>query len=324
VFYRKRDACVEWRDGNQIQAGKTNVFIMDWSDHPEKTEEWYQKRRQKATGDGLLHVFAREIERNYAASVEGVIIKPEWVQAAIDAHIHLDFESTGSYVSGLDVGDEGLDTNAQSIVRGPILHFLDEWAQGDTGTTARRAVTNCQRFLKESSARLDFEYDCIGVGAGVKSETNRLRSDNVLPKNMKVFPWHAGAAVKDPGHRVVRGDKESPLNKDFYQNFKAQAWWSVARRFENTYRARYEKDFAWVPDDLVSLPTKLGGIILKLAKELSQPVMVKSSSLKLMIQKKPDGAKSPNLADSYIMANYPATLGQQPTISTIGPVVING
>lgn len=320
LFYRRRDAGVEWEPGQKIVEGKTNVFIMDWSQHPEKTKEWYLKRRAKAKAEGLLHVFAREVERNSAASVEGVIIKPEWAEAALDAHIHLGFESSGPHISGLDVADEGLDSNAQTIRQGPICKFLDEWAEGDTGATARRAVTNCEPFIR-SGSKLEFEYDCIGVGAGVKAETNRLKEDGKLPKQITIVPWNAGAGIINPGERVIPDDIETPLNKDFYQNFKAQAWWSIARLFENTYRARYEEGFVWEPDDLVSIPSDLP-LARKLVKELSQPVMVRSSSLKLLIQKKPDGARSPNLADSFIEAYFPAPHPVEPSVAIGGITVV--
>src|SRR5260370_4116191 len=74
VFHRKREAGVDWEPGQPIVKGKVNVFVMDWSDHPEKTKEWYNTKRKKAEDEGLLHVFAQEIDRNYSASIEGIII----------------------------------------------------------------------------------------------------------------------------------------------------------------------------------------------------------------------------------------------------------
>ena len=77
-------AAYEWEPGTPAQRGKTNVFIMDWSDHPEKTQAWYKEREERAIDEGLLHIFRQEVDRNYAASVEGVVIPAEWVKSAID------------------------------------------------------------------------------------------------------------------------------------------------------------------------------------------------------------------------------------------------
>lgn len=327
IFYRKRDSGIEWGSGDQVYKGITNVFVMDWSHHPEKTEAWYLQRKTKAKADGLSHVFAREVDRDSAASVEGVIISPEWVKAAIDADQKLGFDDSGGWASGLDVADEGVDVNAQIIRKGSVLRFLDEWGERDTGLTARRGITNCKTLVPDGD-HLEFEYDCIGIGAGVKAETNRLAEKGKIPKGWIISPWSAAARVLNPNDRVVETDnnidRKSPRNKDFFQNFKAQAWWIVARRFENTYRARYEEGFEWTPDMLVSLPSSLPVKLLgKLMKELSQPVMAKSGTLKMMIKKTPDGAKSPNLGDAYVMAYVPAKK-EEALISTTGFMIIGG
>jgi phage terminase large subunit len=91
VFHRRREAGQEWQLGRPIAKTSANVFIMDWRDHPAKTQAWYDERKAKALSDGLLHIFAQEVDRNYAASVENVVIPPDWVRAAIDAHIKLGF-----------------------------------------------------------------------------------------------------------------------------------------------------------------------------------------------------------------------------------------
>jgi hypothetical protein len=44
-FHRSREAGVEWAVGQPVHKDRMNVFIMDWSDHPEKTQEWYEQRK---------------------------------------------------------------------------------------------------------------------------------------------------------------------------------------------------------------------------------------------------------------------------------------
>ena len=300
VFQRKREKGLDWEPGQAVVKGRTNVFVMDWRDHPTKTEEWYEERRRKAEDEGLLHKFAQEVDRDYAASLEGVIIPAIWVQAAIDAHIKLGFDDSGAWAAALDVADEGGDTNALAKRKGVILKSVREWGERDTGVTARRAVAEC-----EGLGAIDLQYDCIGVGAGVKAETNRLADEGLLPKGVHLVPWNAGAEVLYPDKRVIDGDRDSPINKDFFQNFKAQAWWALRRRFETTYRALHDPDFTWLPEELISLPSDLP-LIRKLTAELSQPTVIQSSRLKLMVDKRPEGTKSPNIADAVVMAFYPA------------------
>lgn len=301
VFDRRREAGAEWAAGSGVVKGRTNVFVFDWRDHPAKTQAWYDQRREKAINDGLLHVFAQEVDRDARASLEGVIIPALWVRAAIDAHKVLGFDDSGGWAAALDVADEGGDLNAFAARKGVVLKVCHDWGARDTGQTARIAVDECA-----SLGTIDLQYDCVGVGAGVKAETNRLREEKLLPRGLRLVPWNGGAAVRDPDGRVIPGDHESPLNADFYHNLKAQAWWQLRRRFELTWRAVSGKLFGWNADDLISLSSDIPQL-RKLEKELSQPTASKSvSKLKLIVDKKPDGARSPNLADGVVMCYWPA------------------
>lgn len=301
VFHRRREAGVEWT-GGPAAKGKTNVFVMDWRDHPAKTQEWYDSRRAKFEADGLLHVFAQEVDRNYAASVEGVIIPADWVKAAIDAHLALGFADDGGWCAGLDVADGGGDRNALAKRRGVVLRSVEEWGERDVGATARRAVDACRGL-----GPIELQYDSIGVGAGVKAETNRLSDEGLMPAGVGLVPWNAGAAVLWPDEHVEAGDRQSPLNKDFYGNLKAQGWWQIRRRFERTWRARNEPGFTWKAEDLIALPKDLP-LLRQVEKELSQPTARKDGKMRLIVDKMSEGARSPNLADSIVMAFWPAKI----------------
>jgi phage terminase large subunit len=78
VFDRKIEAGVYWSPGQVPIQGRTNIFVLDWSDHPSKTKEWFEQTRAQAIAEGMQHIFAQEVERNRSASVEGTIIPGEW------------------------------------------------------------------------------------------------------------------------------------------------------------------------------------------------------------------------------------------------------
>ncbi len=304
VFHRKRENGYEWSPGDPVQRGKTHVFIMDWRDHPAKTTTWYEERKAMATDAGLLHVFAQEVDRNYAASVEGVVIPAEWVRSAIDAHIKLEWKETerDPCYAGLDVADGGGDRNALAIREAAILREISLWGERDTGVTTRRALDGVQPYGRKKR-RVHLQYDSIGVGAGVKSESNRLKDDDLFPKFVSIISWNAGAAVLNPDDRVVEDDDESPLNKDFYRNLKAQAWWQLRLRFERTHRA-VTQGVAYDQMDLISLPSTLPQL-RSLEKELSQATMSKDTRMRLLIDKLGEGQRSPNLADAVVMCYWP-------------------
>jgi phage terminase large subunit len=303
VFHRRREAGADWVPNTRARADKTNVFVMDWRDHPHKTQAWYDQREAKARDDGLLHVFYQEVDRNYAASVDGIIIPAAWVKSAIDAHVVLPwFEEDGGWSAALDVADGGGDRNALAARKGVVLRELKEWGERDTGLTARRAVDNVL-----GRGDIEVQYDCIGVGSGIKAEINRLDDEHLLPEGIRFIPWDAGSGPKDPDEHVEAGDEDTPLNKDYYQNLKAQGWWQLRRRFERTHRAVTE-GIRFPVDELISLPSNLPKL-RELQKELSQPVQGKSTRMKLLVDKMPQGTRSPNLADAVVMCYFPVTSG---------------
>jgi hypothetical protein len=299
VFQRKVESGVHWEPGKEIKSGETRVFILDWKDNPFKNKAWYDKRKSKAEREGLLHIFAREVDRDTTAAVEGIVIKSEWVKAAIDAHKKLKINIEGETFGALDVADEGIDNHSLGIRKGILLLFCKEWFVGDVGQATGKALFHCKQ--KKTGV---FLYDSIGVGAGVKSEVNRLKRRDIIDNKMKIVPWAASGKVLYPEARVIKNDKESPKNKDFFANLKAQAWWKAARRFENTFKA-VEQGQSFDVDELISLDSKGVEDIHKVVKELSQATYSINGAGKMVINKQPKGTKSPNKADSIIMAFWP-------------------
>ena len=298
VFARRREAGYEWSPGAPVIENTTRVLIMDWREHPLKTQEWYEKRKEKAKREGLLHIFAQEVDRDYSAAVVGIAIPPEHVKAAIDAHVHLKFEDDGNIFAALDVADEGTDNHALTIRKGVVLKYLDEWPQGDGGEATRQTIGICQKY-----GTYVLLYDSIGAGAAVKSEINRLVNVENVKLGFHVLKWGASEKVLKPKKHIIEDDPQTPLHKDYYENLKAQAWGEVARRFEKTYRARYE-GVKYAPGELISLPSSLHKLH-KLVKELSQPIANYSKNGRLLIDKAPNSQKSPNLADSLVMNYWP-------------------
>jgi len=299
VFYNRRMAGIVWSRDAEIPLGKTRVFIFDWRDNPLKTQAWYDEKRKKWEDDGLLHIFAQEVDRDYASSVAGVIIPNAWVKAAIDAHVKLKIKEDGIRMAGLDVADDSIDRdkNAISVRFGIVLKHCSSWGGVDTGVTARNALLVC----KEHGVTL-MNYDCIGVGAGVKGETNRLIEEAKAagtPLTIDIEPINVGLPPDGPEQRLIPGDHQSPKNEDFFENLKAQAWWALRTRFEKTYKT-ITQDIIFPHEDLISIDSTIP-TLHELTLELSQPTRKASGKGKLMVDKKPQSGKSPNLADSVML-----------------------
>ena len=310
VFHRRRENGVIWSpDVKDYPFGFVRVFVADWRDHPLKTQEWYDARKARYEREGMAHIFAQEVDRNYAAAVSNTVIPYQWVEASIDAHIKLPWFAEAleahkdDWYAGLDVADEGNDRNALTLRQWVIWREVQEWGERDPGISARKAVLAC----REHKGHISCQYDCIGVGSGVKTEYNRLTTDEgvISAHEIPFIPWNAGASVLNPFDRIIPDDNESLQNKDFFDNLKAQAWWSIRTRFYKTFKAVTE-GVRYNPDELISIDSRIT-LLEQLKKELIQPTVGHSSRLKLLIEKKPDGMRSPNLADSGVMAFFPIT-----------------
>lgn len=313
VFHRRREAGVEWQPGRKIDDGYTQVFVIDWRDHPEKTQKWYDDRKAKYEREGMLHIFAQEVDRNYSAAVQNTIIPYEWIVACVDAHKKIKWKDdkgviqTGlsdeqignNYLAGLDVADEGVDRNARSLRQGIVWRDVEEWGERDTGVTTRKMVAGCKKFKG-----IRVQYDVIGVGSGVKAEFNRLVEENIINRGIiNLVPWNAGAGVQNPYEHVIPDDEESPMNKDLFGNMKAQAWWSIRSRFYKTFK-NITEGVLYPVDELISLDSTMK-LLHQLMKELAQPTRGENGSLRTIVNKKPQGMKSPNLADAGIMMYFP-------------------
>lgn len=304
VFHRRREAGTEWTPGAEVSKVSANVFIADWRDHPGKTQEWYDQRRAKAEADGLLHIIAQELDRDYSAAVTGTVIPLEWIRASIDAHIELEWyeddEPDGLWGGALDVADNdgSGDRNAAAARKGPVLMEVDEWGDRDTAITARKGVS----FFSDKGP-ISVQYDPIGVGSGVKAEINRLGDEDLMPEGMKFIAWNAGDPPQNPNDPVIAGDDESPLNGDFYMNLKAQGWWELRGRFYRTWRWRTGKA-VYTPDECISISSKIPKL-RQLEKELAQPTASKGARMKMIIDKTPKGTRSPNMGDVVMMVFWP-------------------
>lgn len=277
-------------------SGKIKVFTFHWRDDPRKDDAWYAKQ----VNDLDPVVVAQEIDINYSASVEGVVIPSAWVQAAIGAHVKLGIEPTGIRRGAMDVADEGSDKNAFAGRHGFLLDFMESWSGkgGDIYGSVVKAFSICDERSYEG-----FDYDADGLGAGVRGDARVINEARHEQGKRRIddTPFRGSGSVFEPEGEMVKERK----NKDFFANAKAQAWWALRLRFQATYRAVAE-GMEFNPDDLISIDPALPELA-PLTMELSQPTYTINQVGKIVINKAPEGTKSPNLADAVMICYQPAT-----------------
>lgn len=274
----------------RMHNGRARKFTFHWRDNP----RFSQKDYDKFLDDWGSVITAQELDINYQASVENVLIESQWVQAAIDAHVKLGITPTGVKSGALDIADQGIDKNAYAGRYGILLKCCEQWSGkgSDPFASVERAF-----LISDMNAITEFRYDADGVGAdgsGASRKINDAREERHI-KRIRVTAFRGSAKVIEPKREMVSGRK----NEDMFENLKAQSWWALRTRFVKTYR--------WIvegkpcdPSDIISINSSIPELA-RLSRELSQPVHGMSKSGKMLIEKQPSGTQSPNLADAIMM-----------------------
>lgn len=283
-------------------SGKIPVFVFDWRDDPRKDQSWYDKTCDLINDPVVI---AQEIDRDYNASVEGIVIPQIWAKSAVDAHLKLGINVSGIRIGGLDVADEGADMNAFCGRHGILVEHIEEWSgkNSDIYKTVERTFRICEE--KDYNSVLN---DADGLGAGVRGDARKINENRTANKVPTIpFQEYRGSGevvnkTKEVFGRVYDGTGKGRTNEDYFLNYKAQSWWNLRSRFQATYKAVNGGEFN--PEDIISISSKIPNLSMYLS-ELSQATYSQNNTGKIVIDKKPDGAKSPNKADATVIAFAP-------------------
>ena len=278
----------------KCRNGKISLFVFSWRHDPRKDDAWYEK--QNAELDPVT--VAQEIDMDENASTEGIIIPNAWLQACVDAHIKLKLHVTGQRRGTLDIADEGKDSNCFVGSHGIVVEYVESWS--GKGDDIFGSVEKCFDIC-DLEGYDGFEYDADGLGAGCRGDARVINQQRALlgMPELVVEGWRGSAAVQNPEREFVPGRK----NEDYFANAKAQGWFELRRRCQNTFRA-VTMGADYNSDEIISFSSGLAEL-QPLLTELSQPTYLKNSIGKMLVDKKPDGAKSPNRADGVMMRFAP-------------------
>lgn len=244
--------------------------------------------------EGFAHTWLGE----YEDIGSKVVIPAAWVRAAIGLGERLGIEPSGKTYAALDVAgaEDGGDENCLAMRKGAALLSLESWNGLDTSLTTQRATRLA------AHADVGF-YDSVGVGEGVTGEWASMCRRGEQPRGFQWHPWSGGATPLRPDERIEPRDPRSPTNRDQYANLKAQGWFALRKRFENAFKAANGREYD--ADMMITLPPDAPWL-RQLEEEICQPQHKTSGAGKTMVDKQPDGSRSPNKADAVMMAYWPA------------------
>lgn len=235
-----------------------------------------------------LWVWEGECNGNY----EDAIVKPEWFNAAVDAHNVLGFDPVGLKRAGYDVADEGEDAKALTLAHGSVITSIESWDNGDVYDATSLVFDKAMGFDADV-----LTYDAVGVGTAVKVQLK----DRIGVKKLEVTPFSGGETPRDPKDVPY---EDGRTNRDVFKNLRAQFVWRMRERFERTYRA-VEKGVYTDPADMVSICSDIPHLS-EIRAELCRVQRKRGNNNFIQIESKKDmrarGVPSPNRFDSTYMA----------------------
>jgi len=258
---------------------------------------------------------------DYLDEVEGTIIKPEWVDAATDAHLlpHLEaaFKPHGVKKVAHDPFDDGNDAGGFASMHGSIITQVKSKTSGEIDEVMDWAADLAIQYGADW-----FIWDGDGMGTGLKRQVSTAFSGKNV--NFHMFRGSLSGIGQDNAKKTYmptdfdsRKDQQTKLKTyaDTFRNNRAQYYTLLADRFYNTYRCVVRGEYV-DPDDMISLNSEGIDNIMDLKSQLCRiPRKPNGSGLIQIMSKaemKSNGIDSPNEGDSVMMLMFTPTQKKAP------------
>lgn len=284
------------------------IVVINWRDNPwwndeqEALRAWDYENKPRTVYDWIW-------EGKFNDTVDGAIIKPEWFDAAIDAHkidrLKKAFEPHGAIVAAHDPFDDGEDAGGYAVRHGSIIKKVKSKRKGEIDEVCDWATGEA---IKDGADC--FVWDGDGMGTGLKRQV----SDAFLGKhiNYHIFRGSLSGSAQDNADEIYMPDAgdEKTQPKTYAETFKnnrAQYYIELARRFFNTFKCVVRGQYI-DPDDMISIDSDGVENIVSLKAEVCRIPRKPNPNGLDQIMSKEDMKKleidSPNESDCIMMSLY--------------------
>ena len=306
-------------EDNHILVININYWDNPWFEDDESLKADLAKNKKEVelgimSEQKFRHIWYGEPDDD----VENAIISSEMFDAAIDAHCQrgCKFEPSGLLIASHDPSDTG-DAKGFALRQGSVILDCQECNDGDVHY-------GCDWALGIARAnRVDhYTWDCDGLGLALRRQiASAFKGSRTTLAQFKgsEAPDRKEAIYSGDNPYLKRNESERVTNKrtngDTFKNKRAQYYWELRRRFENTYRA-VKLGEPVHPEDMISLSSKIPDLD-GLRSEICRIPLKHNSQGKIQIMGKEEmlreGIPSPNRADAIMMCM------RLPPIASLGP-----
>ena len=188
--------------------------------------------------------------------------------------------------AGLDVADTGADKNAAALRVGPVISWVEAWVAPTTWETGAIIDKMC---MGHDATRM--YYDGTGVGSGIRGYMALTRDRRTYASR----PVNFGGSVTAPDKLFTY----RMTNREMFSRRNAQMGWAVRMRAENTKRLLNGEQVS--PDQCLFINPDIPDLEDYLL-QLSQPEWKENAAGRIVIDKQPDDAPSPDKYDGTVLA----------------------
>ena len=232
----------------------------------------------------------------YWDTVKGAIIKQDWFEAAIDAHLKLNIKPRGMKIVSHDPSDEGDDPKGlierHGIVIQEAIQIDDVDANDGMDIATQYAIDNNADF---------FTWDCDGLGAPLRRQVSQAFQGKKIEWEM--FKGSERPDDPDDYYDGDDGQLKDKTNGEIFKNKRAHRYWKLRDRFYRTWRA-VTKGEMMDPDELISISSEcedleqLQAEVCRIPKKKGPFIQIMSKEEMLRVH----NLFSPNLAVSLMQA----------------------
>jgi len=266
-----------WFDDSGLEAER----LFDFKNLPRSTYEWVW-------------------EGGFNDDIENGLIKPEWFDACIDAHIKFNMKEFGVCKVTHDPSDLGNDPKATAIRKGNIITNVLQRTDLDVNEGSDWALGSA---INEGADQ--YEWDVGGLGLTLKRDVNNA----LAGKKISVHQFNGASKVDHPKSIYESSGASNIVKQKTWEqickNLRAQCYLKLRDRIYRTFKAVTENTMT-DPDQLISFSSNCESLKTLRAELCRMPIKPRADGLFELYTKKEMREKfkvrSPNCADAVMMS----------------------
>ena len=297
------------------------IIKMNWSDNPWFDESGLEAERLFDLKNLPRGTYDWVWEGGFNDEIENGLIKPEWFDACIDAHIKLDMKEFGVSKVTHDPSDLGNDPKATLVRKGNIITNVMQRTDLDVNEGSDWALGVA---INENADQ--YEWDVGGMGVTLKRDVNSALEN----KRITVHQFNGASKVDHPSSIYESSGASNIVQQKTWEqvckNLRAQCYLKLRDRVYRTYKAVNDNKMT-NPDELISFSSSCENLTTLRAELCRMPIKPRSDGLFELYTKKEMREKfkvrSPNCADVLMMSERIHGIIEEIDLSSIYVPTVN-